>query len=182
MPKTTRTRYSLEDRERGLAALVIAGSSIRASEVTGISDATLRTWKQENPDRYEALRHELEPQVARTIAAEAETIALKLSQVEHDLADALTPDVIGALKPSDVASTLRNVSTSKALQVDKISSPLRERPSHVQHSTGVDELVSKLNRALGFDVTSTAVELESRSLTTESDVPNVRDQASSSTS
>jgi hypothetical protein len=90
--------------------------------------------------------------------------------------------VIGALKPSDVASTLRNVSTSKALQVDKISSPLRERPSHVQHSTGVDELVSKLNRALGFDVTSTAVELESRSLTTESDVPNVRDQASSSTS
>jgi transposase-like protein len=132
MPKTTRTRYSLEDRERGLAALVIAGSSIRASEVTGISDATLRTWKQENPDRYEALRHELEPQVARTIAAEAETIALKLSQVEHDLADALTPDVIGALKPSDVAST--------------------------------------------------AVELESRSLTTESDVPNVRDQASSSTS
>jgi transposase-like protein len=176
MPKTTRTRYSLEDRERGLAALVIAGSSFRASEVTGIPAPTLRDWKTEHAERYEALRHELEPQVARTIAAEAESIALKLSQVEHDLADALTPDVIEALKPAEIAATMRNVSTSKALQVDKISSPLRERPSHVQHNTGVDELVSKLNRALGFDVTSTATELPSEALSSASVESNAQDR------
>jgi hypothetical protein len=71
---------------------------------------------------------------------------------------------------------MRNVSTSKALQVDKISSPLRERPSHVQHNTGVDELVSKLNRALGFDVTSTATELPSEALLPESASSNAQDQ------
>lgn len=155
---SARTIYSLEERERGLVALVLAGSSQKASEATGIPPSTLRDWRTEHAERYEALRHELEPQVARTIAAEAESIALKLSEREHQLADALTPDVIAELKPADIASTLRNISTSKALQVDKISSPLRERPSHVQHGTSPEELASRIARALGF-VDSTATEI-----------------------
>jgi transposase-like protein len=75
MPKTTRTRYSLEDRERGLAALVIAGSSEEASEVVGIPAPTLRDWKTKDRERYEALRHTLEREVGQKIAADAEHIA-----------------------------------------------------------------------------------------------------------
>jgi transposase-like protein len=171
MPKTGRTRYSLEDRERGLAALVIAGSSIRASEVTGIQASTLREWKMDHPERYEALRHDLEPQVARTIAAEAESLAQRIASLEHRTIDHIEA-TIDELKPSEAAGALRNLTTSKALNVDKVSSPLRERPSHVQHNTGVDELVSKLNRALGFDATSTAIELSSTPLKTERDELN----------
>lgn len=178
MPGPVRTP---EDIERGLSALVIAGSSTRASEVTGIPATTLKTWKQKHADRYEQLRHELEPQIARTIAAEAEAIAQKLSEREHQLADALTPEAISQLKPSEIAATLRNVTTSKALQVDKISSPLRERPSHVQHTSSPDEIVTRLAKALGFDATSTAIE-EPPEIAQTSEVvsPNAREGSSSS--
>lgn len=152
--------HSLEDKERGLAALVIAGSSFKASEITGIPPSTLRDWKSENRERYEQLRHELEPQVARTIAAEAETIALRLTDREHALIDALDDNAIGTLKPADVAAALRNIGTAKALQIDKLSSPLRERPSHVQQGHSPDELVNRMARALGITITdSTATEI-----------------------
>lgn len=152
-----RSRYSPEDIERGLAALVIAGSSVRASEVTGVKDVTLRAWKQEHAERYEQLRHELEPQIARTIAAEAETLAQRIAGLEHQTVDQIEA-TIAELKPAEAAAALRNLSTSKALQVDKISSPLRERPSHVQHGTSPDELVSRMARALGVTIDSTATE------------------------
>lgn len=178
------TVYSPEEVERGLAALVIAGSSPRASEVTGIPASTLKTWRHAHAERYEQLRHELEPQIARTIAAEAEAIAQKLSEREHQLADALTPEAISQLKPAEVAATLRNVTTSKALQVDKISSPLRERPSHVQQNTSIDELTRRMAKALGFDATSTAEpihnETPSLPLSSEAVRSNAQGQGSSS--
>lgn len=177
----TGTVHAPEDIERGLAALVIAGSSTRASEVTGINDATLRAWKSKHADRYEQLRHELEPQIARTIAAEAETLAQRIALLEHATVDRIEA-TIDELKPGEAAGALRNLSTSKALQVDKISSPLRERPSHVQHSTTPDELVSRMARALGFTIDSTATEepTTALSLSTETHVLNAQEVASSS--
>jgi hypothetical protein len=156
--------HSPEDVERGLAALVIAGSSIRASEVTGINDSTLREWKLKHAERYEQLRHELEPQVARTIAAEAEHLTQRVFAIEHKILDTFTDEEIDQLKPADKASALRNLQTVAALGIDKLSSPLRERPSHVQHGTSPDELVARMARALGFDATSTAIEVPNHAL------------------
>jgi transposase-like protein len=158
MPKTTRTRYSLEDRERGLAALVIAGSSEEASEVVGIPAPTLRDWKTKDRERYEALRHTLEREVGQKIAADAEHIAQLLTDREIAVIQSLTDEEIAQLKPADKASTIRNLSTSKALQMDKIAGPMRERPAYMPHTNGVDDLVTKLSRALGFDATSTATD------------------------
>ena len=153
--------YSPEDRERGLAALVIEGSSQRASELVGIPARTLREWREQDPEHFEDLRHRLEPHVAKKIAAEAEHLTQRSFQVQHKILDAFTDEEIQGLKPADKASALRNLQTHAALGIDKLSSPLRERPSHVQHTTGVDELVARLNRMLGFDAVSTAVELSS---------------------
>jgi transposase-like protein len=131
----TRTRevWSHEDKERGLAALVIAGSSQKASELTGISDSTLRSWRTANPERYEKLRTELHGKVAEQIASDAEEMAQRLYRIEVKMADKLEAE-IDTLNAKDLSGAFRNVSTSKALQIDKVSSPLRERPSHVQQS------------------------------------------------
>jgi hypothetical protein len=43
--------------------------------------------------------------------------------------------------------------------MDKIAGPMRERPAYMPHTNGVDDLVTKLSRALGFDATSTATDI-----------------------
>jgi transposase-like protein len=176
----TRTRevWSHEDKERGLAALVIAGSSQKASELTGISDSTLRSWRTANPERYEKLRTELHGKVAEQIASDAEEMAQRLYRIEVKMADKLEAE-IDTLNAKDLSGAFRNVSTSKALQIDKVSSPLRERPSHVQQSRDLDSVVSAMARLVGFDATSTAVEVsDALPLTTESDELNAQAQPS----
>jgi transposase len=141
--------WSLEERKRGLSAVVLAGSSLKASDLVGIPSSTLREWIAENREEYERLREELEPQVVKKIAAEAETLVLRIAEREAQILDALDEHTIGKMEGKDLAGTLRNLSTSKALQVDKVSSPLRERPSHVQHGQNVEELVHRMARFLG---------------------------------
>lgn len=178
-----RSVYSPEDRERGLAALVIAGSSTRAQEVTGIPAPTLRDWRRENPERYEQLRHDLEPQVAKKIAAEAEHLTQRVFEIEHRILDGFTDQDLADMKPTDRAAALRNLQTTAALGIDKLSSPLRERPSHVQHHHGLDDLMARMAKALGYNhVDSTATELQQGALPSESVDRNAREDASSSTS
>jgi transposase-like protein len=158
-PARKRSVYGLEDRERGMTTLILAGSSRKAGELTGISEDTLRAWKREHRERYEQLQDELEPRVVKKIAAEAESLVLQIADREAAILQSFTDDEIKSLDPKDKAATLRNLSTSKALQVDKVSSPLRERPSHVQQGRDLDQVVSAMARLVGFDATSTAVEV-----------------------
>jgi transposase-like protein len=154
---TTRSVYSPEDRERGLTALILAGSSPKASEVTGIPEATLRAWKRDHSERYEQLQDELEPRIVKKIAAEAENIVLRLAHIQHKAIDQLEGN-IDELKPAELAAASRNLATTSALYIDKHSSPLRERPSHVQQGRDLDQVVvSAMARLVGFDATSTAL-------------------------
>jgi transposase-like protein len=123
----TRSRYSPEERERGLTTLILAGSSPKASKLTGIPEATLKAWRRDHHERYEQLQDELEPRIVKKIAAEAESLVLRIADREAKILESFTDDEIMSLDPKDKAATLRNLSTSKALQVDKVSSPLRER-------------------------------------------------------
>jgi transposase-like protein len=160
-PAAARKRrlYSPEERERGLTTLILAGSSVKASELTGITEPTLRDWKREHRDQYERLQEELEPRVVKKIAAEAESLVLQIADREAAILKSFTDVEIAGLDAKDKAATLRNLSTSKALQIDKLSSPLRERPSHVQQGRDLDQVVSAMARLVGFDATATATEI-----------------------
>src|SRR4051812_15550974 len=152
-------RYSQEDQDRGLTALVITGNSARAADVTGLPVKTIQKWKERNPARFEQLRTELNPRVAERIASDAEHIAQELADAERELIAHLR-EKIPHLEPRDIANALRSTSVSKALQIDKLSSPLRERPSHV--ATGpqtIEQVVEAMAKLMGFDTTSTAVDV-----------------------
>lgn len=140
--------YSPEDKERGLTAWVLAGSSLKASELVGIPSSTLRDWRQEDSEQFDRLREDLEPRIVKKIAAEAESLAMQIAEREARLLEKLTDADLDNLTPSEKAATLRNLSTSKALQIDKLSSPLRERPSHVQSDSG-EHLLTSIARLLG---------------------------------
>jgi hypothetical protein len=108
----------------------------------------LRDWKKEHADVYERLQNDLEPRIVRKIAAEAEGIVVRLASIQHDVLDQFeaTKD---ELKPGELAAASRNLATTSALYVDKHSSPLRERPSHVQQGADVEGLLMRMARALG---------------------------------
>lgn len=164
-------RYKPEDIERGLTAIIALGSDLRASETLNIPRETLRDWRDKHADRYYELRTQHEAKIAKIIAGDAEELAQLAGHKERALLEALDDTAIQALKPAEIAATLRNVTTSKALQVDKISSPLRERPSHVQHGTTPDELVARMARALGVAIDSTAIEVQNTDLPTDLALP-----------
>jgi hypothetical protein len=171
---------SLEEKRRGLMALILCRTSHEAEEQTGIPWSTLTTWKSRDPALYEQLREELEPQIAKRIAADAEMIAQRLAAKELEIIDAMTPEKIQALDGDKLAGTLRNVSTSKALQVDKLSSPLRERPSHVQQHGNINDLVSKMAKAMGFSeepIDATVVEESDTANSNTDTLEPARDQA-----
>jgi transposase-like protein len=142
--------WTPEDRERGLTALVLAGSSTIAEKECGIPATNLRDWKSKYRDEYDRLAKDLEPKVVDKIAAEAESMALRIAEREAEIIRRLTDQKIDDLNGKDMASALKNLSTAKALQIDKLSSPLRERPSHVQQGNDMEGLLIRMARAMGI--------------------------------
>jgi hypothetical protein len=116
--------------------------------------ATLDTWTRQ-PD-YKELEAEMAPAVAERIAAQAERIALQIEEAER-MAIQKVRERLENDQDEQPAATLRNLSTSKALQIDKLSSPLRGRPTVIHGAADITELIAVLNARLGID--STAVEI-----------------------
>jgi transposase-like protein len=145
-----RRKFSVEEKERALTALVLASSSVQAEEVTGIPARTLRQWKTELADDYERIRSDMAPEIAKRVASDAEALARDIAEVERRLLARFDDATIASLPARDVSTSLRNLSVSKGLQIDKISSPLRERPSHVNHTADFEEIINKLGRQLGI--------------------------------
>jgi len=132
--------------ERALTALALAGdNAVRASATIGIPDRTLRDWRQKYRDRYDEIRLELAPQIEQQIVQEARAFAITAGQAERELLQAtLEATRNGTIK--DPASALRNITTSKALQIDKVLQ-LEGRPTKTTlHLTSEDVLNSLQHR------------------------------------
>jgi transposase-like protein len=145
-----RRRYSPEEIERGLTALILAGSSREASEVTGIQADTLRDWKRKHPEQYQRLMRDLEPTVVQKIAGESEQLVNRIFGLQRATLNQYEA-TMHELKPAEAAAASRNLATTSALYVDKHSSPLRERPSHVQQGSDVEALMMRMARLLGHE-------------------------------
>lgn len=170
----SRSTYDTETVERALWALALhAGSPQQASEALaeqGISIAkqTLHRWKTQHAERYEQVRKEASSQIADRIASEAEAFMLAAAETER-LALRKLHEQIENDQIKDVSSALRNITTSKALNNDKIASPLRGRPSVVVERRTADEALKRLER-LAASVDSSAEEIQdARSVVTSGD-------------
>lgn len=163
--KRTRRHYDLVDKERGMVATILAGgSTFHASKHLKdqghpVPESTLRDWRDENPQRYSELQAELAPKLEQKIAAEAEELIVAIAAKERELIEALSPQAIAGLPAKDIAGALRNMSTSKALQVDKVQGPIRGRPKIVQHTYDADDALKSLARRVGFTIDSTAEDI-----------------------
>jgi hypothetical protein len=51
--------YSMEDRERAVAAYVVGGTYSKAETLTGINQTTIRKWRERDPSWWEAVEHKI---------------------------------------------------------------------------------------------------------------------------
>jgi transposase-like protein len=159
-------RWTPEDRERGLTTLVLAGSSVLASEECGIPAVTLRSWKLDHREQYDRIAETQEPEVVKRIAAGAERTVLRLNDIQDRYLDEMEA-TIHELKPGEIPGALRNAATAAALNIDKLSSPLRERPSHVNQGISLDAIQQAMQRTLGLQpvkVPNQAIEATAQSV------------------
>lgn len=151
-------RYTPEEIDRALLAYMVTGENaprtLELLAASGVDDlpstSTLHKWANTlHADRYAQLQTEQAPKVAERIASQAEALALRFADLERKLADRLEQDLEDG-KVKDVSGALRNVSTSKALQIDKLSSPLRGRPTVITGHLDPSESINALARRLGI--------------------------------
>lgn len=144
--------------QQAFVALALAGDNVpKASVVCGVPERTLYRWRSEERVTYDRVRAELVPQLERLVVSEAYARVIELGELEAKVAAALAVAIDeGTIPQRDLPGALRNITTSKAINVDKILA-LSGRPTQViEHRSGA-ELVARLAR-LGAVVDATAVE------------------------
>lgn len=166
--------YSEEDKRIALTVAIKVGNCREASDLLAHGDATnslgkavtvpartLQDWLTRYPDLAYDVRESLKHEMSIRAAQQADAIILKSGRIEDKLLDRLD-DGIEELPMKDVAAALRNVSTTKALNNDKIVGPNRGRPTVVVQTQSADDLNKMLAetirelRDLGIDVDSIA--------------------------
>lgn len=204
--KRTRKRYSPTEIDTALAVLASTGSSVEASERTGIPASTLRDWKSEHQARYAAIQEREGPRLEAIAAANAREIIIRAGETEHTLLDLLNERITDArrLPPApedftdpdeyhrayvnwtqrantkelgDVAGTLQRVTTSKGINGTKLLE-LTGRPTQIVEHRDPRQAAQALARRLGVTLEATATEINERSLPSASVGANVRDPAS----
>lgn len=163
MPDPRQKRYTEQERERGLLALAVHGGSYaKASRYlaeTGhsMSVDTLKGLRRNHPDRYLQIMKDAAPKVREVIAAEAEALALKLTEVEWEALE-LTQSTLASLAPKDVSKTLFNLSKSKSTQLEK-AALLRGMPTEIHEKRSPTELMDAIRKKLGDSIEGTADEV-----------------------
>lgn len=156
-------RYTEQERERGLLALAVHGGSYaKASRYlteTGhtMSPDTLKGFKRNFPDRYHQIMKDAAPKVREIIAAEAEALALKLTEVEWEALHK-TQESLPSLDPRDLGRTLQYLTKSKSTQIEK-AALLRGMPTEIHEKRSPDEIFNSIRQKLGDVIDSSAEEL-----------------------
>jgi hypothetical protein len=144
VPKT----YPLEVRERALLQLVLSGSAPQAQRQLKelgieIPERTLAAWKNSYAERIAEIAEIETRRVAQVMAAEAESVIRKSAALEHKLLDRLE-SVADELPAKEVANALRNVSTTKGINAQRIADPIRGRATAIVQHRGAGEITEEL--------------------------------------
>lgn len=187
-----RKRYSPVEIDKALAILASSGSSLEASEITGIPSRTLRAWKVEHQERYAAIQEREGPRLEAIAASQAREIIIRAGETEHSLLDLLNARIEDAQRPApapetysnpdeyaqafkewtqrasskelgEVAGTLQRVTTSKGINGTKLLE-LTGRPTQIIQHLDPKQEAQALARRLGVALEATATEIQQAQL------------------
>lgn len=122
---TPRKTYSQEEITRGLLAVAFwSGNTRKASDFLGedgleIPAKTLWNWSnKQHVEEYEQVRTKVLPKVREKAAEEHMALAEIQMEVAAEATEALRGKV-DQIKPRDLSTTVRNMSTAAAIETDK---------------------------------------------------------------
>lgn len=168
----TGSRYSLPQIRAAFVHLIRAGTVAEAERAIKDDEQnfpdlrptghTLRNWQRDMPQLWAQVREELGPVIEAETVDQARGIVELASQKERELLQALD---VTKLDPRDIPGALRNISTTKALQHDKVIMPLTGRPSSYTAPASAEDNLAALRKLFAevapkqVDAQSTAQEL-----------------------
>jgi hypothetical protein len=162
--------YTEDEIDRALVEVALCNGNTYAAhrnlKATGIDipRATIRDWATKTQtERYQRLRVELVPRIHAKIAAECEDTAELAGRLEREMLVKLAKDYKD-LAPRDQAGAIRNVSTVKAINVDK-AALLRGQPTEiVEHRESPAELWAEFEAMFPSVFNGEAVEISDADL------------------
>jgi hypothetical protein len=157
--------YTEEEIDRALVEAALCDGNTHAAhrnlkaQGINIPRPTIEGWvRRVHSQRYQQLRAELVPRIHAKIAAECEDTAELAGQLEREMLVKLAKDY-KELAPRDQAGAIRNVSTTKAINVDK-AALLRGQPTEiVEHRHSAAELWAEFEAMFPGVVNGEAVEI-----------------------
>jgi hypothetical protein len=160
-----RRDYTTEEIDRALVEVALCNGNTRAAhrnlkaEGVHIPRPNIERWARVlYRQRYQELRAELVPRIHAKIAANCEDRAEQADELERKMLAKFGED-FEQLAPRDQAGAIRNVSTVKAINVDK-AALLRGQPTEiVKHERSTDELWAEFRQMFPSIIPGTAVEI-----------------------
>jgi hypothetical protein len=140
--------YNLEEIETGLAELAIwHGNAVQAARAlkergAEIPRTTLQEWKRSHADRLAELEAQIVPQVREKLAQQYEVIGMRAGELTLASMERLG-DELGEIPIRDLAGTIRNLTTSGAIGIDK-ASLLRGMPTEIRQTDSAEEILKRL--------------------------------------
>jgi hypothetical protein len=150
MPEKLPARH-YSDREKidqALLALVVTGGNASAAhtqlEAAGINvpRRTLQDWRTRHAQRYQQLQDQYGPQLEQQIVRNTRERISALDALEGDVIQKLHED-LDSLEAKDKANALKSITTSKAINVDKLLT-LTNRPSVIVSNQSADDLEAEI--------------------------------------
>lgn len=144
-------RYAEDEVNLALRLLALNGGSYKptvdqlASEGLQMTRETLRHWRDNAfPRRYYELRRELGRDVGEELAGRAFERAMQADQAEQEYIDKAI-EKMDRVPPAHLAKSALALAQAKALNVQN-SQLLRDRPTEIRETRGVDDLIGTLER------------------------------------
>lgn len=146
-------KYPQEQIDYALAIVAIhAGRTQRAADALAaegkpVPQGTLDYWKHHPDGRYDRVSKIVQDKIADKIATDAETTVLLAAELEREGLELLRGKM-REMKAAELAGAVRNITTTKALNADKIIGPLRGRATQILEIRDANQIIASLQRKL----------------------------------
>jgi hypothetical protein len=163
LPDSAKSAYTEAEIEEGLTAVAFcsgntrrAARELQATGTRAIPRDTLNNWvRGKHRARYERIVEEILPTIYAGIAQRSEDLATRMAEVEEELLERVKARA-DELKPHEAASSLRNVTVAKAVNIDK-AGLIRGRPTEIGEERTLVEVARALERFEGIVKINTEV-------------------------
>lgn len=118
---------------------------------------TVTRWSHKYTEELQELEHKHADSLGKRVAGKYEAIAIAYTDAQAIFLERLLENA-DDVPLRELPNTLRSLAVSAGVATDK-SQLLRGKPTQNIARIGVNEIIGELQRALGFDVNSTAIEV-----------------------